>query len=91
MDKDHSDSTYTMKNINTFINMETPRTGWERRPSIFDGSSEKGSHEWRTFNVVNDDPINAYHVHVPTRAIVTAQEHNVLRIAYPSIRALREM
>ncbi|MBI2610671.1 hypothetical protein HYW60_01905 [Candidatus Kaiserbacteria bacterium] len=55
----------------------------EREAGLFGKPEEKGSLEWRAFNVVREDRVDTYRVEKPRRPVVVREPHHVLRIVYP--------
>lgn len=81
----------SMKHISEFLIPKMRRLERERQHTLFEMPVEKGSGEWRTFNNVRQDVVDAYDVHTTKKAIVIAQENHVLRITYPPVRRLRRV
>ena len=77
-----------MKHISEFLVPKLQRIEEQRAITLFDAPREKGSKEWRTFNVVTKDTVAAYPVRTP-RAVVVTKEDRVLRITYSPMRVAR--
>ena len=80
-----------MKHISEFLIPRMRRMERERQLTLFSAPRENGMREWRTFDTVEGDSVNAYRVRTPRKAVVIAQKNHVLRIAYPQVRALGGM
>ena len=71
-----------MKHISEFFVRTMSKINRAQRVTARGAGTTKGSHEWRAFNVMQDDVVDAYHVAIPEKAVVIPQADRVLRIVY---------
>jgi|GEM_PF-3495036 hypothetical protein len=55
----------------------------DRQTTLFPIRAAKGSGEWKAFDIVRDDRVNAYPVRMPKKPMAVVEKHNVLRLIYP--------